>query len=160
MANPHITDIPKFAQRFWNRVDTTTHPDGCWEWQGYRHIRYPHGQICVNDHQRIYTHRFAFFLVHGHWPKMVIHSCDNPPCCNPDHLRAGDAAQNAADMVARNRQTFGERNAQAKITADQVRDIRRRWKFRKVTLKQLGEEHGLAFTSVHAIVQRRNWKHI
>lgn len=33
----------------------------------------------------------------------VLHSCDNRPCIEPTHLRAGNQKQNAADMVARER---------------------------------------------------------
>jgi hypothetical protein len=52
---------------------------------------------------------------------MTCHSCDNPPCCNPSHLRFDTPAANVADMHARGREV----NA-VKITDDQVRLIRER----------------------------------
>lgn len=159
MAKPKLTDFPKLVQRFWNRVSTTPNPDDCWEWQGCRHP-FGHGQIRLPGGMCVYTHRFAFYLANGGWPEMVIHSCDNPPCCNPNHLRAGNAAENMADKVARGRQLRGETSPLSKATDDQVRDIRTRYRFRKVTMKQLGLEHGLAMTTVQAILERRNWKHV
>lgn len=51
------------------------------------------------------THRFAYHLTKGAIPDgmQVLHSCDNPPCCNPDHLRVGTSLNNARDMVGRGR---------------------------------------------------------
>jgi hypothetical protein len=34
---------------------------------------------------------------------MLLHSCDNPRCINPNHLRPGTAADNSKDMVRRRR---------------------------------------------------------
>ena len=33
----------------------------------------------------------------------ALHHCDNPPCCNPRHLRWGTRSDNAGDMLARGR---------------------------------------------------------
>jgi len=34
---------------------------------------------------------------------IVRHSCDNPPCVNPDHLLIGTSADNTQDMLDRGR---------------------------------------------------------
>lgn len=49
--------------------------------------------------------RAAFVLDRGAVPEglRVLHSCDNPPCVRPEHLRAGTQAENMADKVSRGR---------------------------------------------------------
>jgi hypothetical protein len=63
---------------------------------------------------------------------VVRHWCDTPRCCNPWHFESGDHDANMADMTRRRRQASGERNGRARLTAEQVRDIR-----------QLAHEHDL-----------------
>ncbi len=57
----------------------------------------------------------------------VLHRCDRPACCNPDHLFLGTKADNNADMIAkgrdRQRPLLGESNPQAKLTREQVIEI-------------------------------------
>lgn len=89
------------AERLWARcVETET---GCLEWQGHTLRRY--GQIGVGTRQLKYTHRVAWELTHGPIPDgmMVCHRCDNPPCCNPDHLFLGEPIDNTTDMIAKGR---------------------------------------------------------
>ena len=71
------------------------------------------------------VHRVAWALFRGPIPKgmCVLHYCDNRPCCNPDHLYLGTNANNTADMLARGRESRGERSGQAKLTETQARDI-------------------------------------
>jgi hypothetical protein len=78
----------------------TPTPDGCWEWNGSRN-KQGYGQITRHALMKrpIATHRLAFYLTHGFWPPVVMHKCDNPPCCNPAHLLEGTIQKNNADMA-------------------------------------------------------------
>lgn len=100
--------------RFWARIDTSAGPDACHPWTG---PKYPTGYGSVGHRiEQItgtqYAHRSAFILAHGRQPRAevlfrgsacVLHSCDNPPCCNPRHLREGTMADNMRDRAARGR---------------------------------------------------------
>jgi hypothetical protein len=73
------------------------------------------------------THRLMWRSVRGEIPlgMCVLHHCDNPACCNPDHLYIGTKADNARDRVCRNREADhrGEKNGRAKITLEQADEI-------------------------------------
>ena len=78
-------------------------PNGCLEWDGYTLRGY--GRLWIGK-QRVPVHRLAWEFANGRpvpAGKMILHSCDNPPCCEPTHLRPGTAADNSADMVSRGR---------------------------------------------------------
>jgi hypothetical protein len=84
-------------------------PSGCWEWQGALSGK-GYGRVKVDG--RIYLpHRLEAFWAglisdpaDGTGRKVcILHSCDNPKCCNPDHLKAGTMSQNMKDCVARGR---------------------------------------------------------
>ncbi len=100
---------------FWSRV-AVREENKCWEWTGHRNAK-GYGQTRVSG-TMYYTHRLAAMLdgrdVIG---ATVMHSCDNPSCCNPAHLSVGTPADNTADMLKRKR-------FRAKITEDDVRAIR------------------------------------
>lgn len=101
---------------------------GCWEFVGYRNddgygmVRY-RGQL-------VYAHRLAGHLWKGFAldsPLFVLHSCDNPPCINPEHLREGTRADNARDMVERGRQFIpaiaGEQHWNSRLSVEDVEHI-------------------------------------
>lgn len=89
--------------RFWEKVDTSDIL-GCWLWKA-RKIATGYGQFQVSRGVWKYAHRLAYEIRYGHIdPALdVLHSCDNPPCVNPSHLRQGTHADNMADKVAKGR---------------------------------------------------------
>ena len=89
-------------QRLLNNVIVKDVTD-CWEWQGGKqNIGY--GMIRDDNKMRT-THRVSYEEHKGPIPKglCVMHSCDNPICCNPDHLSLGTHKQNTQDMMSKGR---------------------------------------------------------
>ena len=92
-------------------------PNGCIEWQGAKTLR-GYGQIGLpGGDQMMRTHRLAWILAHGEIPEglNVCHSCDNPPCCNVEHLWLGTQADNVADMVAKGRNSGRPTREQTRV---------------------------------------------
>lgn len=79
--------IDEVAQaRFWSYIRKT---DSCWEWHGAPNNK-GYGQFGVGK-RKYNAHRLAYELVRGAVPlgKILLHSCGNNRCCNPDHLVPG-----------------------------------------------------------------------
>ncbi|MEV5930923.1 hypothetical protein ACPCSG_23535 [Streptomyces cellulosae] len=71
--------------------------------------------------------RAVWVLAHGDpGDRYVLHTCHRGEdgCINLLHLYLGDQAQNVVDTVSAGRHALGERNGQAKLTADQARRVR------------------------------------
>jgi hypothetical protein len=103
-------------ERFWAKVaipQDPEHEDDCWEWQGGR-TREGYGSVgIVRDGRRTSTpaSRHAFELVTGEpipAGLFVCHSCDNPPCCNPNHLWLGTPMENVRDAMRKDRIQGGQ----------------------------------------------------
>ena len=83
---------------------------GCWEWQratcrgGYGVIGIPQSGTRTGR-TTLKVHRVVYELTKGDIPPDhdVCHRCDNPPCCNPDHLFSGTPKDNAQDCIAKGR---------------------------------------------------------
>lgn len=91
----------------------------------------------------------------------ACHRCDTPPCVSPEHLFEDTAAGNAADMVAKGRQTWGERNPNSTVTENDVREIRRRHvPGRNGNTRDLAEEFGIHPNTVRAIMRGEIWARV
>jgi len=165
----------ELTQRFTSRVEQSPGqgPNGdCWEWQGPRNnggyggfkIRKfrPDGTA---DWQWIGSHRFAFVLWAGEIPegRLVLHHCDNPPCCNPEHLWLGDYADNLKDAETKGRKepiqpAVGADNPEAFLTEDEVRAIR--FSAGRKTQQEIADFFGVSQSHVAGIINRRCWKHV
>lgn len=134
MTDTHIPSgmKPEFdeatASRFWSRVNTGDEA-GCWLWTGARHTDRGRTRGRFYANYKTYTaSAVATVLAHGARPNGAehLHSCDNPLCCNPAHLRWGSHAENMAEMAARGR---GTRKSHCKyghpLSGDNVRLLKR-----------------------------------
>lgn len=94
-------------QRFWARVSIAG-PDECWEWQKASRLREGYGRLSWGG-QVVSSNRLAFELTYGPLPSglFALHTCDNPPCCNPAHLYAGTKRDNTQDMIRKGRYRGG-----------------------------------------------------
>lgn len=126
---PHRRNMARMTANqesdFW-AVGYSVNENGCWIWGG-RTGRKGYGVFCWAAGQTG-AHRLAWRFTHGdpggNW---VLHHCDNPPCINPAHLFLGDHEINVADKVAKGRQAAGAEHGRAKVTTEQVAEIRRRY---------------------------------
>ena len=89
----------------------------------------------------------------------VLHSCDIKNCVNPHHLRLGTAKDNAADAVARGQMPTGEKAWAAKLTDEQVRDIRSR-KLGYGDFKKLGKELNMCPAYLSRVYTRKERRDI
>lgn len=161
----HWTDA--IARRFWYGVETPDGKDACWPWvlgrftSGYGQFR-----IGKKKHR---AHRVAYAVTYRDpGDLLVCHSCDNPICCRPSHLFLGTHEDNARDRDEKGRGirgrkrpeagSPGERNPAAILTETEVRSIRRRHAKGGATYADLAERHGVAASTVAAIIQRKTWR--
>lgn len=139
--------------RFWSNVEKTK---GCWIWNGSR------GPDGYGGFGEFRAHRVSYMIAHGTIPAglSICHTCDNPPCVRPSHLRAWTLQQNNADMVRKGRNVIvrGERCGASRLTEDTVRKIRA-FTGRETTRK-MGARFGCSETTVRDILHRRWWKHV
>ena len=147
------------AARFWKHVAKT---DGCWNWTGAKN-RHGYGAFNIGRHSRVWlAHRFSALM--GGLPvvagSVVMHTCDNPACVNPAHLRVGTQAENTEDMIAkgRARKARGEAAGKSKFTPAQVREIREL--AQSLSNGEIGRRYGVDPSSVWKIVTRRSWAHV
>ena len=162
-------------ERFQKRLDKTpgNGPQGtCWIWKAGK-TNGGYGLIAAGN-GNVRTHRFAWELVNGPIPEGldVLHHCDNPPCCNPDHLFLGTDADNVADKISKGRgpdmkavslyrqNPAGERNGMAKLTDKDVLEIRAIFAYGAPPLGELADQFNSSVCNIARIVKRRTWRHI
>jgi hypothetical protein len=147
---------------FWQRIKRM--PNGCWEWQG---VRSPlgYGRYYPEMGAKLQSHRHAYELARGPIPPgmHVLHRCDNPPCCNPDHLFLGTHQDNMVDRQAKGRTRTGTLrgtdNPGAKFTADDVRRIRARVESGE-TRTAIAHEYGVSLSAISLLTLRKHYQEV
>lgn len=131
----------------------------CLEWDGLRDkdgygLRYVPAE---RQYRRV--HRLVWAEQNGPIPAggMILHKCDNPPCYDLDHLYLGDGWDNARDKSDRGR-IAGAKNPNARVTLEQVHEMRVRYSEGNARLKDLSELYGIRISTVSKIIRNESWK--
>jgi hypothetical protein len=134
-------------------------PDECWLWTAGAD-KNGYGQFTFCD-QPIRAHRFAYLVSKGDLNDSlyVLHRCDTPRCCNPEHLFLGTAAANASDKVAKRRHPRGATTWNAKVTDAQAEEIRR-LRAQGLKLREIAALVPLKIAAINHICLGRNWGHL
>lgn len=144
------------VEDFWINVEVKEAKD-CWPWKkfkkpdGYGLFRFNRGKWM--------SHRFAFWIINKTLPRFVCHTCDNPSCCNPNHLFAGDAAKNNKDMVAKGRQARGEGHGTSRFTEKIIKEMRNLYEG-GASQRALAKKYQTDRIVIQRIVNRKTWKHV
>ncbi len=131
--------------------------NGCLNWtksldsKGY-------GQYIKNKtHTRV--HRAVYEMVHGEIGSskiVVLHTCDNPSCCNPDHLTLGTYLDNNRDAKAKGRAAIGSRHGMSKLSEEQAIEILSS----NSQPNELARVYGVSAGQVNNIRSRKLWSHL
>jgi hypothetical protein len=145
--------------RLWAQVRTTG-PRECWPWVGPKDPD-GYGRIESGRHRHP-VHRVALeiHLRRALRPNHVAaHRCDNPPCCNPEHLFEATRAENNQDAKHKGRTARGERNGAAKLTATQVVEIVNR-RIAGESAGELAKEFGVSSRQIYYLARAERWRHV
>mgnify|MGYP003635175455 CR=1 FL=1 len=139
-------------KRFWDKVNRTSDPSQCWEWNAYA-SKGGYGQFKLSK-KSYRSHRLAYELCFGPIPpKMcVCHKCDNVKCCNPSHLFLGTQLDNVKDMMKKGRAAVGEGNGKSKLTNIQVNQIKDLLKS-GLTYREIGANFGVTRQNIGSIAR-------
>lgn len=134
---------------------------GCWLWVGSMaadgYGEYSAGRTDSKSRPPK-AHRYSYVRAHGAIPdgQCVCHRCDVPLCVNPRHLFLGSPLVNNSDKVRKARHIYGRRVRTAKLTEDQVREIRSA----SGTIASIAQRYGITDANVSQIRLGRTWKQV
>jgi len=169
-------DIRCDRYKFWDQVDRSSSKE-CWPWVGVQ-WRGGYGRFYTSAPRKsLVSSRVAYVLANKlslNDGVLVCHKCDNPSCCNPEHLFIGTHADNHADRDSKGRQAKGlrhgtktrpesirrgEHHYEAKLTDVEAFEIK--------TLEAIGlkvrliaDMYGVNAQSVRNISRGHTWSHI
>ncbi len=102
-----VTKRDNLLRRFFSYIAQPAHGHACWFWTGPTAgvATHRYGTI-MGGWQRKRAHILSWEIHHGRQFPIgmhALHSCDNPSCVNPEHIRPGTPKDNMRDMVERGR---------------------------------------------------------
>lgn len=136
--------------------------DDCWEWTLSSKSKHGYGSIWDNSAKKNrLVHRVSYEIAKGEIPEgsLIMHTCDNPKCVNPNHLVPGTHKLNGEDKANKGRSVtnkfFGEQNPKSKLTLEQAKFIKAH---PELGLKQIADMWGLSPNCIRGVRIGRTWK--
>lgn len=152
--------LQRVISRFWPKVNKGL-DTGCWEWQGLLNSN-GYGLASVQRGFQVRAHRLSFSLKIGRallMKEFLLHSCDNPKCVNPDHLRVGTQRENILDCINRGRKTnppthFGEDHHNSKFLLSDLNTILND----KRPYRLIAKDYGVCEETIGRVKRKQTWK--
>jgi hypothetical protein len=148
----------KILNRFWSKVKIKDKND-CWQWIAYC-TQEGYGQFRIGK-QLYYATRVALASIDRRDNSLeVCHSCNNPMCVNPYHLRFGTHKENIGDMIIAGRkfQPLGSNHGRSKLTETDIPIIRKLAE--TVSCRELGTLFNVSAGLISHIITKRCWKQV
>lgn len=148
--------VDSLEKRFWEMVDKRGN-DKCWEFTGFKN-KDGYG-IMSKGHSKLGSaHRISYEMHIGIIPNgmVIMHSCDNPSCCNPAHLKIGTQNDNIQDMVSKKRNVSLSKEKASKFSTEIINEIRSKYKGNRGDKLRLSKEHMCSPTTITNILN--NWE--
>lgn len=149
-------------RRFWRFINPL-HENECWIWRGNK-LPSGYGLISKMRGKHEYAHRLSYRMHKGEIPNglIVMHSCDNPSCVNPNHLSVGTYSDNSFDCVKKGRHAkldfVGVNHPRcqfSELTVQRIKIVKGAigyWRLAGLIGKNVG--------TVQNIMNGKNWKHL
>lgn len=134
--------------------------EGCWEFVGGR-TGANYGVVSIRKFEQKGAHVVSFEYFNGPVQKgmQICHSCDNPPCCNPEHLFLGTCQDNKDDEIAKGRHVFGEKGGNSKLTEGDVLEIKKQLSL-GATQYSLAKQFKVTKQAIWRIKEGLCWRHL
>lgn len=161
-ALPGGADHLALPEGFWDRVGIGP---GCWNWRGaLGGSTGSYGYYTVYPEKRTWrVHRLMWTAIYEPIPDglLVMHRCNNPRFVRPDHLELGTHTDNARyrEQCGRGRRQNGELDSYAKLTAEQVLEMRR-LAATGISAAEVGRMFGVSEITGWEVVTGRTWAHL
>jgi len=167
----NLTESDKF--RFWSKVKINS-ADQCWPWIARSKFRDGYGAFKVKRKQ-LRASRISYTITKGQIIDglCVIHTCDNPSCCNPNHLLLATQSENIQDMCRKQRQARGEKSGarlhpekcsrgelhgQSKLKDAQVQQIRNLGA-QGINGHAIASKFNVSYRTIRYILSGKTWRH-
>jgi hypothetical protein len=133
--------------------------DGCTAWPFAKVAGY--GSVRVAGKSEL-VHRFVCQSAHGEPPSPrheAAHSCGNPICCNPRHLRWATPKENCSDKKLHGTQPVGERVGGSRLTEADVIEMRR-LRRKGVTYQSIADKFKHELGATRRVIIGETWSHL
>lgn len=187
-----LDEIPERVYREIDNVLSKGYSDECVEYHTLDKDGYGVFNCLQKDIRKWFKmHRVAYIFTNGEEitsEDLIMHTCDNRRCCNPNHLKKGTPKDNSQDMAHKGRSLAGERNPKykhgnrsfkvvmeiqaknkikkltepfhkAKFNLEELRDIRTKLK-EGVSVLDIATQHKCVIGTIYSIRNNKTYKHL
>jgi hypothetical protein len=140
------------------KQNITLNERGCWVWNkgksnsGYSKMTFKNRTMCGS--------RVSFMVFKGKISKnkVVCHTCDNPPCVNPDHLFLGTIRDNRTDCVVKNRHAKGSKIGISKLKEKDIPIIKKMY-YNNLSQREIALLFNTSQTTISRVLLKQTWSH-